>query len=417
MEIPATWAVVITSEAADRTRSFYRFACGPVVTDPAMPGYLGAEAATSMTAEITAQAMAAQILLTFPGNMGSLPVDMIFDNKVAADFARSVARSKHHEKLLAVLSVTWQMMAMHASVAWRHTYSHAGEILNELVDNIATHAAHHPEFREPADTVASTCCRTYGVHAIKLLYLLRLPERLASMHPDVDVERTAIQATPSAAVKWALPAKVIAANIDQLPRWGTTLQQWEPLEIDWMTYNPTTMRKADARISMEKQLTALVIATCAVQEARTPPSSGRPQGDDWWVVSFGADRGHHGCELWIALNVAWAVTVEGTLMYPQPNYIHALVKEPKLLLVRIEFPAFSILVVVPHGPYCDDPKVCVHGYWKSTSPSVSSSAEGVMSMWRCLRMRTLICTAEFPKQLNTQNISRSWHTPWDYVRM
>ena len=38
--------------------------------------------------------------------------------------------------------------------------------------------------------------------------------------------------------------------------------------------------------------------------------------------------------------------------------------------MRIEFPSFSVLVVVPHGPYMDDPKVQRSVYWKQVTKQV-----------------------------------------------
>ena len=56
---PATWAISMISRAKDGTLAFYGFACGEVCTLPSSGSYVGADQGTSMTAECTAQLMAA----------------------------------------------------------------------------------------------------------------------------------------------------------------------------------------------------------------------------------------------------------------------------------------------------------------------------------------------------------------------
>ena len=62
-ELPATWSVIMTTEARNGTRAFDRFLCGTVTTDVAGALFLGADCATSMTLEITAQVYAAVLVL------------------------------------------------------------------------------------------------------------------------------------------------------------------------------------------------------------------------------------------------------------------------------------------------------------------------------------------------------------------
>ena len=76
------------------------------------------------------------LVLSWSIEHASKPIDIVFDNTVATMFARSVAASGSSKKLQAVVAVLWQILSMDRDVNWWHTYSHAGETWNEIVDDI-----------------------------------------------------------------------------------------------------------------------------------------------------------------------------------------------------------------------------------------------------------------------------------------
>ena len=75
-----------------------KFLCGEVVTCEQEDLYMGADASTSMTAEVTAQVYAARVFLRGEEGLAEdVAVEIIYDNEVVADFARVVSESKRHE--------------------------------------------------------------------------------------------------------------------------------------------------------------------------------------------------------------------------------------------------------------------------------------------------------------------------------
>ena len=86
---------------------------------------------------------------------GDRPVDVIFDNKTASRVARSHGEARRHPLLSATAATVWQILSMRRAIRWFHTYSHCGEVLNEIVDDLVargpwsysrvaeTNAGHH----------------------------------------------------------------------------------------------------------------------------------------------------------------------------------------------------------------------------------------------------------------------------------
>ena len=99
-----------------------------------------------MTAEVSAQAFAAIAILSFPIDV---PADLVYDNETASRFSRSVSASSKSCKLSAVSAVLWQILSMHRKVAFYHTYSHCGEMLNEAADDLVALAAYNQADRQP----------------------------------------------------------------------------------------------------------------------------------------------------------------------------------------------------------------------------------------------------------------------------
>ena len=62
--LPATWAVIISSRAADGTWAFLGYVAGEVKCEAGDRDWIGADKPTSMTAEISVQAFAALLVLS-----------------------------------------------------------------------------------------------------------------------------------------------------------------------------------------------------------------------------------------------------------------------------------------------------------------------------------------------------------------
>ena len=132
---------------------------------------------------------------------------------------------------------------------WYHTYSHSGEILNELTDDLVAHAALRPAARQMQVIAPSTWARDYSPEAIKLLYPLVLPARLEDLYPAVTPCGTAISASPPGRTKWALPAATIGGVIDDIPHVDGHAGSWKPVEVRFITYNPGTAKGEGTSVS------------------------------------------------------------------------------------------------------------------------------------------------------------------------
>ena len=124
-ELPATWAVVVSTVGKDGTYAFKHFFGGQVVTDRDDERFLGAQQETSMTAETTAQAMAGLYALANPlGPSEAVPITIVYDNEVAAKFAKSAADTVTSRGLHAAAGSICQIAAMPRNLTWAHAYSH-----------------------------------------------------------------------------------------------------------------------------------------------------------------------------------------------------------------------------------------------------------------------------------------------------
>lgn len=238
--LPATWAVVLTSVASDGSRAFYAYGCGRVQTDPSGHDFLGAEVANSMTAETTAQAFAAMFLLSLCGDLRKLPVgvEMVYYNETAARLSRAVPMTKESKNLAAVNDVLWQLVAQRTKVDFYHTYSHCGEVLNELADNLVANAAFNPEVCESMHVTPARWARDFDIHVIKLLYLLDLPEDLRLQYPEIDADKTSIMRSRACDVRRGLEADVFAEEVDHPPQHTGVGKLWTPCSVCALQYNP-----------------------------------------------------------------------------------------------------------------------------------------------------------------------------------
>lgn len=248
---PATWAVKITSKANYGTLAFYGYVCGRECTAAGDNGYHGAEQATSMTAECTAQLVAALVILANPLEVyPSVGVTVIYDNEIAARFSRAVAKSGKNVMLAAVLASVWQIATIQRSVEWVHAYSHMGEPMNELADSLVAHAAINPTARTDHEQPCALWCRHYKISQIKLLYLVRLPQHLRYAYPKISEDATAIEGTPQNRIKWGLPTAELSEILDVQPQRRGGTREWVPEPVSIGTYNSCTTRGDGAMTSM-----------------------------------------------------------------------------------------------------------------------------------------------------------------------
>ena len=94
-EMPATWAVVVSTVGRDGTYAVKHFFGGSVVVDAGDRSYLGAQRETSMTAEVSAQVMAGLYIVADQLGVGrKVPITIVYDNEVAAKIRKVGGRHR-----------------------------------------------------------------------------------------------------------------------------------------------------------------------------------------------------------------------------------------------------------------------------------------------------------------------------------
>ena len=66
------------------------------------------------------------------------------------------------------------------------------------------------------------------------------------------------------------------------------------------------------------------------------------------MAGSGCPRGRYGCTLWVSLEIAWAMCVDKAIV-PTPSSFTIFLAEPRLLIVKMNLPAFVIVFVVVHA--------------------------------------------------------------------
>ena len=135
---------------------------------------------------------------------------------------------------------------------WAHSYSHVGEPLNELADDVVALMAFRPDFRDTSGSPVAEWCSEYTPAQIKLLYLVCLPDSLRYAYPEINPGGTAIASTASNAIKWGMDSGKLAARIDVLPV-SVPNGEWTPEPVKLATYNLCSMQAPGAEASLVLQ--------------------------------------------------------------------------------------------------------------------------------------------------------------------
>ena len=268
---PATWAFSVITKGADGSFAFEGYLAGVVSCDPGDPLFLGAEQIEQMSsaAEISAQIMAAMWVYSNElGLDGPVPVDVVFDNVMAAAVSQATATPHRQVCLSSMAAALWQLTSLKWPTTWSHVHSHLGEPLNELADSLVEHSAWVPACRHTAETPVRRCLEAYSTSQFKLLYLMDLPHDMADRYPQVNREEGKIRATPQGEVKFGLPAHVLGAPLDDVVMRQGRVSQWQAAIVSIATYNPCTMRKEGSMVAVAQQGRSLDLAAMGIQEAR-----------------------------------------------------------------------------------------------------------------------------------------------------
>ena len=87
-------------------------------------------------------------------------------------------------------------------------------------------------------------------------------------------------------------------------------------------------------------------------------------------IAGGADKGHHGVELWISTKQPFAY-VKGRPQYIQRSHVQLLHHDPRRLVVRIASHQLNCFIAVLHAPQSGQPLPVREEWWLDTTQLVS----------------------------------------------
>ncbi len=112
---------------------------GPVVTCPQAAFFAGAKAPTNNTGELTGLLRALTWLAAAwsESAFAIAPVRFEYDSDYAANMSRRVWRPKENVVLILAVRRQLDIVSRRAPVAWKHVFSHTGDLLNDRADLLA----------------------------------------------------------------------------------------------------------------------------------------------------------------------------------------------------------------------------------------------------------------------------------------
>ena len=110
------------------------------------------------------------------------------------------------------------------------------------------------------------------------------------------------------------------------------------------------------------QMKALHLLFLGIQESRTGEVCSHV--DEVLRLGGGADKGHHGVELWINMAQPFAYTGK-TAHFLQKQHVVVAYKDPRMILTNISHPMWRAWVVVAHAPQSGTPEQERQTWWES----------------------------------------------------
>ena len=128
---PAGWGWTLTADHHHFTDS-----AGPVITDPANPGYLGAQVGSNNTGELSAWIESALSLLSSDAPLPS-SITFVYDSQWAQKVITGQWRAKRHKNMVQTARSLYQQLTAQARINWKWVKGHTGNKGNERADRLA----------------------------------------------------------------------------------------------------------------------------------------------------------------------------------------------------------------------------------------------------------------------------------------
>jgi ribonuclease HI len=140
-DTPASWGMVVVvgdSGLGKGSGELHFETAGPVVTDAASEGYIGAEVGSNNTAELSGFAAALRWLLV---EGGDAPAVIRADSTYAGNLACGAWKAKANRELVAHVQSLWREVQALRPLEWSHVKAHRGHRWNERADHLASRHA------------------------------------------------------------------------------------------------------------------------------------------------------------------------------------------------------------------------------------------------------------------------------------
>ena len=128
---PAGWGWTLTADHHHFTDS-----AGPVITDAANPGYLGAQVGSNNTGELSAWIESAISLLSSEAHLPS-SITFVYDSQWTQKVITGQWRAKRHKNMVQTARSLHQQLTAQTHVNWKWVKGHTGNQGNERADRLA----------------------------------------------------------------------------------------------------------------------------------------------------------------------------------------------------------------------------------------------------------------------------------------
>ena len=377
VSVPASWSVAVVLAEPDGGFAFGGAVAGPVVEDPRHPHFVGTDAASSLSAELSSVVWA---LLWSIGTAvdaakqgRALRFCFHYDCTASGGVAFSLYNCSRHHKLANIVAGLAQVLQGIADVDHRHFMSHDGHPWNELVDSLCDNVAKAPN-RLPFDVGVRLATTVVPIHPWatspsnpeQWAFLCVAPHHVLMQYPVVDWATgefvlTARDFRPSVGVD----GDIIGAKLDSFVEADTGIVPADfiaPLPVQIVSANVLSFKKRSVERSWIRQFHARKCHVVSCQETRDR-WSGIKVRDGYIVVASQADpHGSYGCRIMCSTRRPIAKRRNGSLVYFREHDLTVVVSEPRLLIAKVQSVGLQCTIVSAHAPHSLDDGVV--NWWK-----------------------------------------------------
>lgn len=367
-EDATAWACAVFVATTSDPNTIYGYGgcfAGLVHLDPSSPYYLGAEAKTNGSAEVTATTWALVWILwhahTYCGAAASYTLH--YDSTYSYGVVFSRYYCNVHKLLVQIGSTLAHMAQGSAHTAARHVKAHSGHPWNELADSICSFVGEWRvlgEFKPMdvesllANSITSPVVPTYPwtqqPHLMKWAFIPLMPPEVQWQYPPSKEEEGVLIASTDHPLRTShLPADLCAEHFDRYQEGGQNddakakLIQWLLIQV-----NANSLGNLGVRASYERQIRKLKAIITGLQETRVR-WSGKKQCGDFVVVAGEAVRGQFGTEIWFLTTVPIGYK-NGQPIFITFDSVMVCATRPRMVLAQCTTPLCMFCVMSSHAP-------------------------------------------------------------------